>query len=282
MASHVFWRRALEEPGYVAAVEPDGTAHTAGNLLARVNQLTHGLRELGLRPGDGLAVLVPNGIAALEVHLTTLQSGWYLTPVNWHFTAPEIAYIVGDTESKAFFVHERFAQAGAAAAMAVACGQLWVARRETRPSRAGDSRSSSAATRSSCAHRRAAHDPPTGAAPADWPAGANAQCPTAPRTCRSSTFPRDQQQKIRLDMRANSGYQPTVTCQTEQAFCRRSVPSGLRQPVGSSRSAQENWTDFWTAAIALGGSDIPASLSASFGRQSCHVCIPATGDCRGD
>ncbi len=154
--------------------------------------------------------------------------------------------------------------------------------RETRPSRAGDSRSSSAATRSSCAHRRAAHDPPTGAAPADWPAGANAQCPTAPRTCRSSTFPRDQQQKIRLDMRANSGYQPTVTCQTEQAFCRRSVPSGLRQPVGSRRSAQENWTDFWTAAIALGGSDIPASLSASFGRQSCHVCIPATGDCRGD
>src|SRR6266567_6879590 len=43
----------------------------------------------------------------------------------------------------------RKAQAGAAAAMAVACGQLWVARRETRPSRAGDSRSSSAATRSS-------------------------------------------------------------------------------------------------------------------------------------
>ena len=96
MGSQVFWRRALSEPGWIAAVEPDGTAHTAGDLLARVNQLTHGLRERGLRPGDGLAVLVPNGIAALEVYLAALQSGWYLTPVNWHFTVPEIAFNVVD------------------------------------------------------------------------------------------------------------------------------------------------------------------------------------------
>src|ERR1700722_2907137 len=116
MGSQVFWRRAIEEPGWVAAVEPDGTAHTAGDLLARVNQLTHGLRELGLRPGDGLAILAPNGIAALEVYLTALQSGWYLTPINWHFTVPEIAYILRDSEARVLFVHERFAAAGVAAA----------------------------------------------------------------------------------------------------------------------------------------------------------------------
>src|SRR5436190_2547492 len=116
MGSQVFWRRALSEPGWIAAVEPDGTAHTAGDLLARVNQLTHGLRERGLRPGDGLAVLVPNGIAALEVYLAALQSGWYLTPVNWHFTVPEIAYILRDSEAKVFFAHERFADAAAGAA----------------------------------------------------------------------------------------------------------------------------------------------------------------------
>jgi long-chain acyl-CoA synthetase len=116
MASHVFWRRALTEPGQVVVIEPDGTAHTAGDLLARVNQLTHGLRARGLQTGDGLAVLVPNGIAALEVYLAALQSGWYLTPVNWHFTVPEIAYILRDSEAKVFFVHERFAAAGAGAA----------------------------------------------------------------------------------------------------------------------------------------------------------------------
>ena len=116
MGSLGFWRRALDEPGWVAAIEPDGTQHTAGDLLERVNQLTHGLRAQGLRPGDGIALLVPNGIAALEVYLAALQAGWYFTPVNWHFTAPEIAYILRDCEAEAFFVHERFATIGVRAA----------------------------------------------------------------------------------------------------------------------------------------------------------------------
>jgi long-chain acyl-CoA synthetase len=116
MGSLGFWRRALEDPAWIAAIEPDGTRHAAGDLLTRVNQLTHGLRAQGLRPGDGVALLAPNGIAALEVYLAALQAGWYFTPVNWHFTPPEIAYIVRDCEAKAFFVHERFAAAGTRAA----------------------------------------------------------------------------------------------------------------------------------------------------------------------
>ena len=58
MASQVFWRRALTEPGQIVAIEPDGTAHTAGDLLARVNQLTHGLRARGLQPGGRVPVPV--------------------------------------------------------------------------------------------------------------------------------------------------------------------------------------------------------------------------------
>jgi long-chain acyl-CoA synthetase len=111
-----FWRRALDDPGWTAVIEPDGTRHTAGDLLARVNQLTHGLQALGLRPGDGIAGLLPNGSAALEVYLAALQGGWYFTPLNWHFTVPELTYIVADCEARAFFVHERYAAAGAAVA----------------------------------------------------------------------------------------------------------------------------------------------------------------------
>ncbi|HXZ71962.1 MAG TPA: AMP-binding protein, partial [Streptosporangiaceae bacterium] len=116
MGSHGFWRRALANPDRVAAIEPDGTSHTAGDLLARVNQLTHGLRARGLQAGDGVAVLAPNGVAPLEVYLAALQAGWYVTPINWHFTTPEIAHIVRDSEAKAFVVHERFGPAGARAA----------------------------------------------------------------------------------------------------------------------------------------------------------------------
>src|SRR5215831_2980834 len=111
-----FWERARESPGWLAVIEPDGTEHRAGDLLRRVNQLVHALRARGLRAGDGIAALVPNGIVPQELCLAALQAGWYYTPINWHFTAPEIAYIVRDTEAKAFFVHERFAQVGAAAA----------------------------------------------------------------------------------------------------------------------------------------------------------------------
>ena len=111
-----FWRRAEEDPGWIAVVDADGTPYRAGDLLGRVNQLTAGLRAAGLAPGDGIAALLPNGAGALEVYLAALQSGWYLTPLNWHFTPPELAYILGDCAARAFFADERFGAVAAAAA----------------------------------------------------------------------------------------------------------------------------------------------------------------------
>ncbi|GIH28889.1 putative acyl-CoA ligase [Acrocarpospora phusangensis] len=112
MGSLGFWRLARTDPGWVAAVDPDGTEHSAGELLARANRLVHGLRELGLQPGDGICGLVPNGVDGLTLYLAALQAGWYYTPINWHLTGPEIAYIVADSEAKAYFVHERYAEEG--------------------------------------------------------------------------------------------------------------------------------------------------------------------------
>ncbi|GAA0396675.1 putative acyl-CoA ligase [Acrocarpospora corrugata] len=112
MGSLGFWRLAQADPGWIAAVDPDGTEHAAGELLARANRLVHGLRELGLQPGDGVCGLVPNGVDGLTLYLAALQAGWYYTPVNWHLTGPEIAYIVADSEAKAYFVHERYAEEG--------------------------------------------------------------------------------------------------------------------------------------------------------------------------
>jgi long-chain acyl-CoA synthetase len=116
VGSKGFWRRAEEDPAWIAVVDPDGTEHSAGDLLGRVNQLTHALRARGLQAGDGIATLLPNESAALEVLLAAQQAGWYLTPINWHFTPPEAAYIVADCGAKAFFVHERFAELGASTA----------------------------------------------------------------------------------------------------------------------------------------------------------------------
>ncbi|GAA0841876.1 acyl-CoA synthetase [Streptosporangium amethystogenes subsp. fukuiense] len=107
-----FWRLAQADPEWVAAVDPDGTEHRSGDLLARANRLVHGLRELGLKTGDGICGLVPNGSDGLVLYLAALQAGWYYTPINWHLTGPEIGYIVADSEAQAFFIDERHAVEG--------------------------------------------------------------------------------------------------------------------------------------------------------------------------
>jgi long-chain acyl-CoA synthetase len=112
MGSLGFWRLAREHPQWIAAVDPDGTEYTAGELLSRSNRLVHGLRALGLTPGDGICGLVPNGVDGLTLYLAALQAGWYYTPINWHLTGPEIGYIVADSEAKAFFVDVRHAVEG--------------------------------------------------------------------------------------------------------------------------------------------------------------------------
>src|SRR5262249_46901299 len=102
--------------GSIRDVPPAAAATSPRNSQDRGTGPWPPRERRGLTPGAGISALVANGIAPQELCLAALQAGWYYTPINWHFTAPEIAYIVRDTESKAFFVHERFGQAGATAA----------------------------------------------------------------------------------------------------------------------------------------------------------------------
>src|SRR5438128_2962772 len=105
-----FWSRADKHPQHVAVVDTDARHITAGELLANVNQLSHGLRSLGLRRGDSLAAMLPNSSEAIEVYLAMQQIGLYLTPINNHLVGPEIAYILHDCEAQVFVVHERYAE----------------------------------------------------------------------------------------------------------------------------------------------------------------------------
>ena len=70
-----------------------------------------GLQALGLRPGDTVAGLLPNGTDALARFCAAAQTGLYVVPVNWHLTALEVAYILADSGARAFAAHERFGTA---------------------------------------------------------------------------------------------------------------------------------------------------------------------------
>ncbi|MGH9170420.1 MAG: acyl-CoA synthetase [Acidimicrobiales bacterium] len=107
---------ATEQPDLVAVVDADGTEITAGEMLARCNQLVHALRKLGVNEGDAVAVVLPNCADFYTVYLAALQAGYYLVPINHHLVGPEIAYILQNCEAKALVAHEQFLDISIAAA----------------------------------------------------------------------------------------------------------------------------------------------------------------------
>jgi long-chain acyl-CoA synthetase len=105
-----FWRAAEAEPDRSALVTDAGLSLANGELLAASNRVVHGLRARGLAAGDSVALLLPNGAPVIEVLFATLQAGWYVTPINTNLTSAEIAYVLADSEARAFVTHESFAE----------------------------------------------------------------------------------------------------------------------------------------------------------------------------
>jgi long-chain acyl-CoA synthetase len=93
-----FWEIADAGPERVAVIDVDGSETTFGQLRDLANRISHGLCAQGLVDGDTVAVALPNHRAFLALQLATSQLGLYLTALNWHLTAPELAYILVDSE----------------------------------------------------------------------------------------------------------------------------------------------------------------------------------------
>lgn len=104
------WARLIPSARAVVAVDRE-LSFTA--LNARCNQLARGLRALGLKAGDSVALMLSNRSEFAEVFWATRRIGLRLTPLNWHLTGEEAAYIVDDCDAKALIVEARFAEAAA-------------------------------------------------------------------------------------------------------------------------------------------------------------------------
>src|SRR3569833_2838061 len=115
MAIMGFWSWAQQQPERLGLVTAEQQRYSYGELLARVNRLSHGLRAQGLQRGDLVAVLLPNDAAWVETYLAVHQIGLYKTAINYPLTGPEVAYILENAEAKLFIAHERYAQAAQSA-----------------------------------------------------------------------------------------------------------------------------------------------------------------------
>jgi long-chain acyl-CoA synthetase len=91
---------ALRTPDRIAIASHAGN-RTFAELDGNANRLARALQARGLVPGDAVALLAGNRPEFVETWLACQRAGFRLTPVNWHLTADEVAYIVDDCEAKA-------------------------------------------------------------------------------------------------------------------------------------------------------------------------------------
>ncbi len=93
--------RAADSPALIVA---DDDTISFSDLYARSQRVAALLHSAGLRPGDGVALVLPNRPEFFEITWGCQLSGLYYTAVNTHFTPEEVAYVIDDSDAKAVFL----------------------------------------------------------------------------------------------------------------------------------------------------------------------------------
>lgn len=114
-------------PSAIAATTPDkaavimagsGEAVTYGDLEARSNQGAQLFRGLGLRRGDGVALLLENSARFFEIVWAAQRAGLYYTCLSTRLVAGEIGFILGDSGAKVLICDPALAHTAAVEARA--------------------------------------------------------------------------------------------------------------------------------------------------------------------
>ncbi|HEY0392854.1 MAG TPA: AMP-binding protein [Candidatus Elarobacter sp.] len=98
-----------------AALWFEGLDRDAATLAERASRFAGGLRRLGVRDGDVVAVLLRNDPAYADTVLACRIAGTYSCGLNWHFTPAELEFILRDSGARVVIGHGDLLQAAAAA-----------------------------------------------------------------------------------------------------------------------------------------------------------------------
>ena len=82
-----------------------GRIRTRDEVNDRSRLIAGGLAALGVKQGDSVGILMRNDIAFLEAAYAVMTLGAYAVPINWHFKADEIAYVIGDSGARVLIGH---------------------------------------------------------------------------------------------------------------------------------------------------------------------------------
>jgi malonyl-CoA/methylmalonyl-CoA synthetase len=100
-----FFRDSLVRSAEAAALDvdaPDGTVRTLtfGEIDSRADRMAHALARRGVRPGDRIAVSLPNRLELLDLFLASLRMGAIFTPINVLYRSRELAHIIADADPR--------------------------------------------------------------------------------------------------------------------------------------------------------------------------------------
>ena len=101
-----FLDRAAALYGEKKAIIADHRVFTYRELNSRVNQLSRGLRNLGVQKGDRVAFLAPNSVEMLEGFYGVFQLGAIMVPLNIRLQPDDYVFILNHSESKILFVDQ--------------------------------------------------------------------------------------------------------------------------------------------------------------------------------
>jgi malonyl-CoA/methylmalonyl-CoA synthetase len=85
-------------PERIFLEEPSGRRLTYGDLLDETGRLATALCDLGVKPGDRVAVQVEKSVEAVLLPLACARAGAVFLPLNTAYTLAELAYFIGDAE----------------------------------------------------------------------------------------------------------------------------------------------------------------------------------------
>jgi fatty-acyl-CoA synthase len=104
-----FLRRAERVfPGKLAVTHHDRT-YTYAQFTTRIRKYASAIKAAGVRPGECVAVLAPNGPAALESHYAVPLAGAVLCMINTLLDSAAIGFILEHAEAKLFLVDREWA-----------------------------------------------------------------------------------------------------------------------------------------------------------------------------
>ena len=98
-------RMAAQQVGQPFLISPEtGRVITYDGLQRQLLHVSRYFRELGLLPGDKIALLTDNGLSAIQLFLGAMYSGIVCVPLNVRAGLSHLSFMVNDCGAKVMFV----------------------------------------------------------------------------------------------------------------------------------------------------------------------------------